>query len=99
MEKILKYKNEPKSIILKHGCSKRKPIIALFLKLELIDCLIFFLDNDPEVWLHIGNKRLVTSPKLLSTFHGQQHFFCYISTSSYLLEPRPSLSASSTCNK
>jgi hypothetical protein len=43
MEKILKYKNEAKSIILKHGCSKRKAIIALFLKLELIDCLIFFL--------------------------------------------------------
>jgi hypothetical protein len=55
---------------------RRKTCYALFLKFELIGSLIIFLDKHYKVWLHITNKRLVTSPKLLSTFHGQQHFFC-----------------------
>jgi hypothetical protein len=46
-----------------------------FLNLEFIGSLFFLLDNIHKVWFDIIIKRLVTSPKLLPTSHGQQHFF------------------------
>jgi hypothetical protein len=46
------------------------------IKLKFADKLLFLLDSNRKFCLHISVKRLVTSPKLLSTSHGQQHFFC-----------------------
>lgn len=44
-------------------------------KIKIYKSIDFLLDKSYKVWFHIVIKRLVTSPKLLSTSHGQQHFF------------------------